>query len=314
MENPLYQLFISSVPSKVTMLQLQEKLDSIASQDLTVIKQKAKGRNKRVYNILIETSNFESFTKLRNHELKIEETIVQIRKYTEYNLSPNQPSDRDERKVYVGDLPEAVEAQCVREALESFGKVDDIFVRRGVRNQAVYALVTFSWRSDADVACSQGKVPFKNSGYLSIRKYHPHVSKSNKRDKGSSQTSKRYKKKAKDSQTQNQGAPIIATPHQIPVFEQIQEESRIESNSRQFEAAQKTQTDPLNRQAHRTAPQTRQSRRLQHGISDSVNQRNLQIPPVVFKNNIDSVLKSMLVLRQLGNHKSDNLRFNLQKQ
>lgn len=67
------------MPSKVTLEQLEEKLDAIASQNLILTKQKAKGRNKRVYNLLIETSNFDDFTKLRNLELRIEETIVQIR-------------------------------------------------------------------------------------------------------------------------------------------------------------------------------------------------------------------------------------------
>jgi len=42
-----------------------------------------------------------------------------------------------------------------------------------VKNQAVYALVTFIRRSDAEVASSQGKVLLNYHGDLSIRKYHP---------------------------------------------------------------------------------------------------------------------------------------------
>lgn len=314
----LYQLFISSVPSKVTLEQLEEKLDAIASQNLILTKQKAKGRNKRVYNLLIETSNFDDFTKLRNLELRIEETIVQIRQYTQYNQCPSQPQDRDERKVYVGDLPEAVQAETVREALESFGKVDDIFVRRGVRNQAVYALVTFSWRSDADVACSQGKVPLKNHSDLSIRKYHPQVSKSERPDKGKNQTSKKLKKKKKKNKQQplfptQQHQPTPSTNQVIPLPRPGQQDPREQGFDRHPEAYSKSQFDALNREVIRTAPPTRQQDHNQPRQRSIRNWRLLQISSGNQQHFQDSVLKAKLVLRQLVNHNTDNLRFTRHK-
>lgn len=166
---PIFQLFISAVPSSITLNTLQHyltaQLPARSSRRLVVEKRKTKGKSSH-YHAVVLTKSKEDFNFLLECNFILQGHQLEVSHYLSKYEREKQDKQLQFQKVHVANIPQGANSQLIKHIFRKFGDIDNVYIRKDSLGNSLYSFVTFSKRKPAKKLIKLGSLTVQGIGTL----------------------------------------------------------------------------------------------------------------------------------------------------